>query len=213
ATIKLDQFARDKDHRFDELKWTFTGNKFLRINHDRVRNELKVAQPYEHWNGAPETITFTVTDPEGASATTKAKFTVISVNDAPVAVSQAYQTKEGDVLEVNATNGLMAGAKDPDNEKPIEAMLVSKPQNGSVKINSRDGSFSYKPNKGFYGLDEFTFKLKDKGGLYSKVETAEINVSFKMKDVRKAEEVKKEEPAPAAEKKKTTKSKKKKRRK
>jgi hypothetical protein len=107
----------------------------------------------------------------------------------------------------------MAGAKDPDNEKPIEAMLVSKPQNGSVKINSRDGSFSYKPNKGFYGLDEFTFKLKDKGGLYSKVETAEINVSFKMKDVRKAEEVKKEEPAPAAEKKKTTKSKKKKRRK
>lgn len=212
ATIKLDQFARDKDHRFDELKWTFTGNKFMTINHDRVRNELKVSQPYEHWNGAPETITFTVTDPEGASATTKAKFTVVSVNDAPVAVSQAYQTKEGDVLEINATNGLMAGAKDPDNEKPVEATLVSKPQNGSVTINSRDGSFSYKPNKGFYGLDEFTFKIKDKGGLYSKVETAEINVSFKMKDVRKVEEDKKE-VAPADKPSDTPKAKAKKRKK
>lgn len=213
ATIKLDQFARDKDNRFDELKWTFKGHKFLKVTHDRVRNELKISQPYEHWNGSPETITFTVTDPEGASATTKAKFTVIAVNDPPVANSQAYQTKEGEVLNVSASDGLMAGAKDPDNEKPVEAVLVSKPQNGSVRINSRDGSFSYTPNKGFYGLDEFTFKLKDKGGLYSKVETAEINVSFKMKDVRKTEEVQKKDDSSASEAPKATKEKKKKRRK
>lgn len=197
AVIKLDQFARDKDHRFDELKWTFVGHKFLKVDYNPVTFEFKVSQPYKHWNGAPETITFTVTDPEGASATTKAKFTVIAVNDPPVAVSQAYQTKEGEVLKVNAANGLMAGAKDPDNEKPVEAVVVSKPQNGSVIVNSRDGSFTYTPNKGFYGLDEFTFKIKDKGGLYSKVETAEVNVSFKMKDLRKVDEVKNNSPAAA----------------
>lgn len=52
------------------------------------------------------------------------------------------------------------------------------------------------PNKGFSGLDEFTFKVKDPGGLYSKVATAEINVSFKMQDLRggKKAEAKKEEP-------------------
>ena len=91
----------------------------------------------------------------------------------------------------------MAGAKDPDNEKPVEAVVVSKPQNGSVSVNSRDGSFTYTPNKGFYGLDEFTFKIKDKGGLYSKVETAEVNVSFKMKDLRKVDKVKNNSPAAA----------------
>jgi hypothetical protein len=32
---------------------------------------------------------FTVTDPEGASATTKANFTVFAVNEAPDAVSAA----------------------------------------------------------------------------------------------------------------------------
>jgi C4-type Zn-finger protein len=184
AVIKLDQYARDKDNSFDELKWTFSGNKNLELKYDKVRNELTIQQPRENWNGPTETITFKVTDPEGASAQMSAKFTVLAVNDAPSAMSQAYQTKEGEPLNVNADDGLMAGATDPDGEKPSEAVLVSKPQNGSVILNSRDGSFSYAPNKGFYGLDEFSFKLKDKGGLYSKPETAEINVNFKMKDVR-----------------------------
>ena len=73
---------------------------------------------------------------------------------------------------------------DPDNEKPVSAQLVQKPHNGKIELNERDGSFTYIPNKGFSGLDEFTFKVKDPGGLYSKPETAEINVTFKMKDLR-----------------------------
>ena len=59
------------------------------------------------------------------------------------------------------------------------------------------------PNKGFSGLDEFSFKVRDPGGLASQVTTAEVNVSFKMKDLRggdtkkKAEPKKEEEKAPA----------------
>ncbi|WP_297702018.1 tandem-95 repeat protein [uncultured Fibrobacter sp.] len=207
AVIKLDQFARDKDHRFDELKWSFTGNKFLEVKYDKYKKTATVAQPHPNWNGKPEKITFTVTDPEGAKASKTALFTVIAVNDAPVATAQTYMTQEGEELKVSAAEGLMAGVQDPDGEKPVSVQLVQKPRNGKINLNERDGSFTYMPNKGFSGLDEFSFKVRDPGGLASQVTTAEVNVSFKMKDLRggdtkkkaepKKEEPKEEEKAPA----------------
>ena len=197
AVIKLDQFARDKDNRFDELKWTFTGNKYLTVKYDKYKKTATVAQPHPNWNGKPERITFTVTDPDGAKASKSALFTVIAVNDAPEANPQTYMTQEGEELKVSASEGLMSGVTDPDGEKPVSVQLVQKPRNGKINLNERDGSFTYMPNKGFSGLDEFSFKVRDPAGLASKVTTAEINVSFKMKDLRggdtkKAE--KKEEP-------------------
>ena len=209
AVIKTDQYARDKDHRPEELKWSWTGNKFLDVKHDKFKRTITVAQPHENWNGKPERITFTVTDPEGAKASKTATFTVIAVNDPPVAKSQTYMTQEGEVLKVPASEGLFAGVLDPDGEKPVSAQLVQRPRNGKIDLNERDGSFTYTPNKGFSGLDEFTFKVKDPGGVYSKVETAEINVTFKMKDLRgnapkpapKVEEPKEEEKPAKADKK------------
>ena len=154
------------------------------MEHDKARNIVTIKQPRENWNGPTETITFKVTDPEGASAQTSAKFTIIPVNDPPVAMSQSYQTREGEALKVNAKEGLLNGAFDPDGKLDARVSLVRRPQNGKVVINEKDGSFVYTPNKGFYGLDEFGFKLTDKEGASSKVETAEINVNFKMKDIR-----------------------------
>ena len=199
ATIKLDQYVRDRDNSFNELKWTITGNKKLVVDHDKARNIVTIKQPYENWSGPTETITFTVKDPEGASAKTSAKFTVNPVNDAPIAMSKSYQTKEGETLTVTAKEGLLAGASDPDGKLDARVSLVRRPQNGKVEINERDGSFVYKPNKGFYGLDEFGFKLTDSEGASSKVETAEINVNFKMKDIRgNAEETPKSSASSAA---------------
>ena len=202
AVIKTDQYARDKDHRPEELKWSWTGNKFLDVKHDKFKRTITVAQPHENWNGKPERITFTVTDPEGAKAQKTATFTVIAVNDPPVAKSQTYMTQEGEALKVPASEGLFAGVLDPDGEKPVAAVLVQRPRNGKIDLNEKDGSFTYTPNRGFSGLDEFTFKVRDPGGVFSKVETAEVNVTFKMKDLRggekkpapKAEEPKKDEP-------------------
>ena len=141
---------------------------------------------------------------------------MVAVNDPPVAKSQTYMTQEGEVLKVPASEGLFAGVLDPDGEKPVSAQLVQRPRNGKIDLNERDGSFTYTPNRGFSGLDEFTFKVKDPGGVYSKVETAEVNVTFKMKDLRgnapkpapKVEEPAKDEK-PAKEDKKGKKKKKK----
>jgi hypothetical protein len=211
ATIKTDQYARDKDHRPEELKWSWTGNKFLQVKYDRFKRILTVSQPHENWNGKPERITFTVTDPEGAKAQKTATFAVIPVNDPPIAKSQTYMTQEGEALKVPASEGLMAGVFDADGEKPVAVQLVQRPRNGKIDLNERDGSFTYTPNRGFSGLDEFTFKVKDQGGLYSKPETAEINVTFKMKDLRGGAEpaVKKDEPKDDDDKKSNKKDKKK----
>ncbi|MEG4028132.1 Ig-like domain-containing protein, partial [Microcoleus sp. Pol8_C1] len=47
----------------------------------------------------------------------------------------------------------------PDGD-PLTAKLVSSPNNGKVVFNS-DGSFSYTPNPGFAGLDNFTYSVSD----------------------------------------------------
>ena len=184
ATIKLDQYARDKDHNFDDLKWKFTGQKQLQVTYDKAKKTVIVAQPYSHWKGKPERITFTVTDPEGATAHKTATFTVIAVNNAPETKPLSYQTREGETLKVPASTGLMSAAKDPDGDKLESVKTVMKPRNGRIVLNEKNGSFEYTPNKGFSGIDEFTYKVFDPSGLGSKVTNVEINVQFKPKDVR-----------------------------
>ena len=184
ATIKLDQYARDKDHNFEDLKWKFTGNKQLQVTYDKSKKTVIVAQPYSHWKGKPERITFTVTDPEGATAHKTATFTVIAVNNAPETKPLSYQTREGEVLKVPASTGLMSAAKDPDGDKLESVKTVMKPRNGRIVLNEKNGSFEYTPNKGFSGIDEFTYKVFDPSGLGSKVTNVEISVQFKPKDVR-----------------------------
>ena len=184
ATIKLDQYARDKDHNFDDLKWKFTGNKQLQVTYDKAKKTVIVAQPYSHWKGKPERITFTVTDPEGATAHKTATFTVIAVNNAPETKPLSYQTREGETLKVPASTGLMSAAKDPDGDKLESVKTVMKPRNGRIVLNEKNGSFEYTPNKGFSGIDEFTYKVFDPSGLGSKVTNVEISVQFKPKDVR-----------------------------
>lgn len=184
ATIKLDQYARDKDHNFDDLKWKFTGQKQLQVTYDKSKKTVIVAQPYSHWKGKPERITFTVTDPEGATAHKTATFTVIAVNNAPETKPLSYQTREGETLKVPAATGLMSAAKDPDGDKLESVKTVMKPRNGRIVLNEKNGSFEYTPNKGFSGIDEFTYKVYDPSGLGSKVTNVEISVQFKPKDVR-----------------------------
>ena len=184
ATIKLDQYARDKDHNFEDLKWKFTGQKQLQVTYNQAKKTVIVAQPYSHWKGKPERITFTVTDPEGATAHKTATFTVIAVNNAPETKPLSYQTREGETLKVPASTGLMSAAKDPDGDRLQSVKTVMKPRNGRIILNETNGSFEYTPNKGFSGIDEFTYKVFDPSGLGSKVTNVEISVQFKPKDVR-----------------------------
>ena len=182
-SISMDAVASDKDNSKSELRWEVTGNKELVVDMDKAKGTIQIKAPRQDWSGKPEVITFKLRDPEGAEAVTSATYTVLPVNDAPVALGHSYSTKEGEVLSVSKEEGLLQGATDPDGEKPSEAMVVDRPSNGAINAGA-DGSFSYTPKAGFSGVDEFTFKIRDKQGAQSKVERVEINVQFKMGELR-----------------------------
>jgi len=79
--ISLSDFVADVDNDVSTLKWTVSGNKDLKVDIDKY-GSANIKIPNEYWNGS-ETLTFTATDPAGAAVSTKATFTVKSINDSP----------------------------------------------------------------------------------------------------------------------------------
>jgi len=195
--IAMDPLVNDKDNRKSELRWDVSGQKELVVEINKLKGVIEITRPRQYWKGKPEVVTFKVTDPEGASATTTATFTSIPQNHPPVAMSHAYATKEGEQLHVAKEDGLLIGVTDPDDEKAADCAIVDRTQNGNVSVNP-DGSFTYAPKIGFSGSDEFTFKVRDKQGAWSKPERVDIDVQFKMGELRSNTSAKTAPPAPAA---------------
>lgn len=80
-------------------------------------------------------------------------------NTAPVAVADNYEARQGLLLAVSAAEGVLKNDSDP-NEDPITASLASDVVNGVLDLNP-NGGFNYQPNKGFFGVDEFTYRADD----------------------------------------------------
>jgi len=77
--------------------------------------------------------------------------TITAVNDAPVAVPDAYTTGQDSVLSVDAANGVLGNVTDVDHPRTsLTASLVTGPSRGSVVLNA-DGSFVYTPDAGASG--------------------------------------------------------------
>ena len=95
------------------------------------------------------------------------------VNDAPVAVDDAYSTGEDTVLVVPAP-GVLGNDGDADGD-PLSAALVGGPANGTLVLNA-DGSFTYAPNANFVGTDSFTYTASD-GTATSNTATVTITVT------------------------------------
>jgi VCBS repeat-containing protein len=124
--------------------------------------------PAPNYNG-PDSFQYTVTDngdPAGihanpgdlTSAPAMVSITVTPVNDAPVAVDDAYSTDEDTALGVSAP-GLLTNDSDADGD-PLTAALVTAPAHGSLTLNS-DGSFTYIPGADFHGTDTFQYRAGD----------------------------------------------------
>uniref|UniRef100_A5WEM5 Putative outer membrane adhesin like protein n=1 Tax=Psychrobacter sp. (strain PRwf-1) TaxID=349106 RepID=A5WEM5_PSYWF len=113
--------------------------------------------PKANFNGS-DSFTYTITD--GTETITQtATITVESVNDLPVSKDTAIQAVEDTVA-----TGKLSSATDVDGDKLTYA-LADKAANGSVVVNA-DGSYSYTPNKDFFGTDSFTYTISDgKGGV------------------------------------------------
>ena len=116
---------------------------------------------------------FEVCDPELLCDTGTISITVISINDAPVALDDDTYEVNNDVSLIVVAPGVL------DNDADIEgdilsAILVDAPTNGNVILYA-DGSFSYTAYLGFVGSDTFTYRASD-GVDESNIATVTINV-------------------------------------
>ncbi len=81
ATINLDDYVTDVDDADNTMIWTATGESNLSV--DITGRVATITVNDMNWNG-DETITFQAEDPDGATDSDQATFTVTPVNDPPV---------------------------------------------------------------------------------------------------------------------------------
>jgi large repetitive protein len=141
-------------------------------NHGTVTLNADGAFSYQgdaNYNG-PDSFTYAVSDGELASNVATVSIDVTAVNDAPTLGGQSLSVAEDNEL----TGSLLATSADIDSTA-LAAAIVTGPGHGAVTVNA-DGSFSYKAEANFNGLDSFTYTVND-GELTSNVATVSINVT------------------------------------
>ena len=82
-------------------------------------------------------------------------FTILPVNDLPMAVNDTFQVNEDEVL-----NGLVLANDSEPEGQPLQATISQSPLNGNVTL-SGNGTFVYTPNPDFYGNDLFEYEACD----------------------------------------------------
>jgi 5-hydroxyisourate hydrolase-like protein (transthyretin family) len=86
---------------------------------------------------------------------------VITPDQPPVAVDDAYSATAGQPLTVAAGQGVLANDSDPDGDA-MTAAVTAGPSRGSLSFNP-DGSFVYTPSADFFGEDSFTYQVSAGG--------------------------------------------------
>ncbi len=121
-----------------------------------------------------DSFTFKVNDGEFDSNVSTVSITVTPVNDAPVAVGDAFTMNEDAVLTVGAPTGVLTNDSDPEGDS-LTVVLVEDVLNGTLAL-AADGSFVYTPDADFSGSDSFTYQAFD-GEASSNVVTVMITVN------------------------------------
>ena len=113
-----------------------------------------------------------------------ATVTITMKNYAPKVKDDAYSIREDTVLNADTPKGILAktgfityGVLNNDEDKnknQLSAELIFNVKHGSLDF-YKDGTFKYTPNKGYFGKDDFTYKVYD-GIEYSLPAKATITV-------------------------------------
>ncbi|HFB68169.1 MAG TPA: tandem-95 repeat protein, partial [Calditrichae bacterium] len=105
------------------------------------------------------TVTFTVQDAEGATASQSVTITVHNVNRPPQLAEIAPQTvKENEPLTVTFT------ATDPDNEDAGKLTFQASPMPEGAQLDAASGQFQWTPNFEQAGKYDLTVTVRDPGG-------------------------------------------------
>jgi VCBS repeat-containing protein len=139
----------------------------------------------------PDSFSYSASDGSGMSAPATVTLTVAAVNDAPIAVPDAFSGSQG----VAVTGNVLTNDTDVEGNV-LGAALVAAPANGALTLNP-NGSFSYTANAGFTGNDSFTYKAND-GSANSNVATVNLTISGELYSTWAAEHFTAEELAAGA---------------
>lgn len=123
--------------------------------------------PNENFHGNDQ-FSYNINDNNGAASTSDATvlITIISINDAPVAVAGTSSTFEDKSVDITLVG------TDVD-EDSLSYSIITQPSNGTLSGNG--ATRTYTPNENYNGADSFTFKASD-GSLESNTATVSINV-------------------------------------
>jgi hypothetical protein len=93
-------------------------------------------------------------------------------NTAPIADNDTATTS----LHVPVVINVLANDTDDQPLVPSSVSIVNGPAGGSVVVNPVTGSVTYTPGLGFFGTDQFTYRIQDSQGLFSNVGTVTVTV-------------------------------------
>jgi VCBS repeat-containing protein len=114
---------------------------------------------------------FTYTASDGTVTSNIATVFINVTNTVPDATNDAYSVQQDVTLDI-AAPGVLANDSDPDGDALTVALpAFSDVTHGTLVLNA-DGSFSYTPNNGYTGSDQFTYQAND-GAAFS---TATVSI-------------------------------------
>ncbi len=118
--------------------------------------------PSENFNGS-DRIVYRVCDLDGYCDEARVDITIEPVNDAPVAVDDAYVINEDTQLFID----VLANDSDVDHDLSVLTVtILSGPSHGTLTRETDPRGFNYQPNVDYYGSDSFTYRLTDPEGAF-----------------------------------------------
>ena len=128
--------------------------------------------PDQDFNGV-DSFTYTANDGLQNSLPARVDFSVVAVNDAPVARDDEYGVVIGEGISITPKDGVLANDRDVEND-PLTATLLNYSGDGNLVLRE-DGSIDYMPSPSFSGVDSFTY-IASAAGQTSAVATVELLV-------------------------------------
>ena len=123
-----------------------------------VKLYVKLIPPKDTTQAEKDTTRVEKDTTQVAKDTTQAeKDTAQAVKGVAQAVKDKYSTFSDSALTVSAKKGVLANDVYPEGvTKGMKAEIAQKPAHGTLTLN-KDGSFTYKPKRGFVGTDSFDY--------------------------------------------------------
>ncbi len=162
--VVVDVLSNDTDPDGDGL-WVVWVGGAAHGTAARVRNEVRYAPPL-NWYGE-DRFSYTVSDPDGLTATATVVVTVLPVNDPPGAADDEAETREDEPVVVD----VLSNDTDSDGDR-LRVVSVGAAAHGTTAM--ADGGVSYAPDRDWSGTDRFRYTIADADGLES---TATVTIT------------------------------------